>query len=369
MATIITKLSDNLLVEIKEADEIWIAVALMSFNGLEFIINNIKLSCRQNYLIGIDLPTDPKALKVLHKLQFKPDVKVSIHTDKAYFHPKLYLIRKEATYVAFIGSANCTDGGLSNNVELTIRIVDQVACEELAKWFTQYFKSGKSLTTRFIKQYQIEYSKRRGRKKQDEQTAEKEKKTLNEEIKITDLENNKFIKVLKQYRNKNNYPEILNERQETIKNLQRALDYPNFQNINIDEYFSYWDLGHLIPIAIPGIKRELLRLKILLKYLCNENIDISLRYDKALKGDLKVEGVNKAFISKVLVTHRADLYFVKNGKSEKALKKYGIEFPRGLTDGEKYKVMCNFLGGVCKETNIENLAVLDYYLYLEGNES
>ena len=99
--------------------------------------------------------------------------------------------------------------------------------------------------------------------------------------------------------------------------------------------------------------------------MSNENIDIALRYDRALAGDLKVEGVSKAFISKVLAAHKPDLYFVKNGKTEKALRKYGIHLPCGLTDGEKYKITCKFLRQVCKDTDIKDLAVLDYYLYLE----
>ena len=107
MSTLITKLSDNLLSDIKNADEIWIAVALMSNDGLNFILDNLKPSCKQNYLVGIDLPTDPKALKKMLKLQLSTNINVRLHTNKEYFHPKLYLIKKETSYSAYIGSANC----------------------------------------------------------------------------------------------------------------------------------------------------------------------------------------------------------------------------------------------------------------------
>ena len=320
-------------------------------------------------MIGLDLPTDPKALKKLNELQLKSDLNVRLYTEKECFHPKVYLIKKKKTYSAFVGSANCTNGGLFNNVELTTNTTNQAICRQLIKWFEQYFKIGKPLTTTFIEQYQAEYSERQERKKQEEKTTRKEKQILNEEFEATLSDKSQFLKILKQYRKDSDYSEIVADRQKTIKELRNDLDYPNYQTLDIDSYFSHWELGHLIAIAIPAIKRHIPQLKKLLKYLSDENIDIALRYDRALAGDLKVEGVSKAFVSKVLAAHRPDLYFVKNDKSEKALRKYGIQLPRGLTSGVKYKITCKFLQQVCKDTNIMDLAVLDYYLYLEGNDN
>lgn len=369
MTTIETKLSDNLLPDIKTADEIWVAVALMSNDGLNFLIDNLKSSCRQNYLIGLDLPTDPKALKKLNQLQLKSDLNVRLYTDKECFHPKMYLIKKKDNYSAFVGSANCTNGGLFNNIELTTRTTDQIICTDLLKWFDKYFKVAKPLTTAFVKQYEAEYSERQDRKRKEEKIAKKEKQILNEEFEATLSEKSQFIKILKQYRKDSDYKTIVSDRQKTVKELRNDLDYPNYKTLDIDTYFSHRGLGPLIPIAIPAIKRNIPQLRKLLKYLSDENIDIATRYDRALTGDLKVEGVGKAFISKVLAAHKPDLYFVKNTKTEKALRKYGIVLPRGLTDGEKYKITCKFLRQVCNDTDIKDLAVLDYYLYLEGNDN
>lgn len=369
MTTIVTKLSDPLLADLKAADEIWVAVALMSFDGLNFILNNLKPYCRQNYLIGLDLPTDPKALKKLNELQLKSDLKVQLYTEKDCFHPKVYITKKKNSYSAFVGSANCTNGGLFNNVELTTHTSDQDICGQLVKWFEKYYKIGKPLTTTFIEQYQADYTERQERKKKEERIAKKEKQILNEEHEATLAEKTQFLKILKQYRKDSDYNSIVTDRQKTVKELRTDLDYPNYKNLNIDSYFSHWELGHLIAIAIPAIKRHIPELRKLLKHLSDENIDIAIRYDRALTGDLKVEGISKAFISKFLAAHKPDLYFVKNGKTEKALRKYGIKLPRGLSEGEKYKITCKFLRQVCIDTDIKNLAVLDYYLYLEGNDN
>jgi len=367
MTEIITKLADRLLSDIKAADEIWIAVALMSNDGLSLLLDNLKDSCKQNYLIGVDLPTDPKALKKLNELQFTSGINVRIHTDKEYFHPKLYLIKNKTGYSAFIGSANCTNGGFFNNVELTINFTDSENCELLKLWFSDYYTKGKSLTTSFVENYQTDYLERQAREKGEENIAKKEKKELNDEIEAILSEKNDFVKVLKNYRKKSDYLDIVHEREQTIIDLRRSIDYPHFNNIDIESYFSYEELGHLIPIAKPAIKRHIPELKKLLHWLCDESVDIAIRYENSISGDLKVEGVAKAFISKILIAHRPDLYFVKNNKSEKALRKYGVQLPRGLTEGEKYKIMCNTLRQICKDTEIKDLAILDYYLYLEGN--
>lgn len=87
---------------------------------------------------------------------------------------------------------------------------------------------------------------------------------------------------------------------------------------------------------------------------------------RAFDEDFKIRGINEGMISKILIIHKPELYYVKNGKTNEALNKYGVEFPRGLTKGYKYKITCDDLIKICNETNIENLAILDHYLYLEG---
>ena len=67
MNKLITKISEDLLSEIKTADEIWVAVALINSTGLKFISDNVQPNCKQHFLIGVDLPTDPKALWTLFK--------------------------------------------------------------------------------------------------------------------------------------------------------------------------------------------------------------------------------------------------------------------------------------------------------------
>lgn len=352
--------------ELKTADEIWVAVGLLNRYGLNKILENSN--CRYNFLVGVDLPSDPEALKILFKLQKNGGSNVKVFTEKPFFHPKLYLIKEKNNYKAFLGSANCTSGGLCENIELSVKITENKICHELLNWFKENYDVSKPLTSNFIKKYQKEYLKRKERKNTEEKTAKKQKEELkNENFKILKRRND-LIEKLKKYKTKKDYPLIVKEREDTIVEIKKALDYPHFNNLNIESFFSIYELGHLIPISKPVIYRNLVELKRLLIWLCNEKVDISQRYQQALKGDLKVDGVNNAFVSKVLNAHHPHLYFVKNQKSEKALRKYGITLPRGLSEGEKYKRISILLKEICEETGINDLSVLDYYLYLEGNK-
>lgn len=367
MNKLLTKLSDGLFPELKNADEIWIAVALINSAGLKFIQDKLPTDCIQNYLIGINLPTEPKALWTLFEGQLKSDLKVRLYTDKETFHPKVYLFRKGNNYKGFIGSANCTNGGLYNNIELGVCVDDQETCVQIKNWFDKLTKDAKPVTKKFLLKYQEDYLARRDKRKEDERTAEREKRELNEEYETTLTERAAFIKVLKNYRRQqDDYKAVQKERRATVKELRSTLDYPNFKNIDVESFFFIQELGHIIHIPKPTIKKEIKKFGRLLKMICDEQTDIAVRMDRALNGDLKIRGVSEGLLSKVLVIHRPDLYFVKNEKSDTALKKYGIEFPRGLSKGDKYKITCKFLQQVCKETEIENLAVLDKYLYNEG---
>jgi hypothetical protein len=278
------------------------------------------------------------------------------------------MFKNRNSFKGFIGSANCTNGGLYSNIEITVSIDNQETCGQIHEWFTRLYNLGKPLTKTFIKKYQADYIERQKRKKEDEQLAKREKRELNEEVEATFSERREFIKVLKSYRNQKEYNDVKIERKNSVEALRSALDYPNFNKIDLDRFFSIWALGHIIEIPKPIIKREIKKFRKLLLMLIDEKLEISNRYNLAIKGEYKMDGINEGLISKILALHRPDLYFVKNSKSDIALKKYGIEIPRGLTKGDKYKITCKVLRQICEETDIDNLAVLDNYLYNEGNE-
>ncbi len=368
MKTITQNLQNELKSKLKTADEIWVAVALLTNKGLEFIQDNLPEKAKQNYVLGIDLPTDPVALDALYKQQLLEDVTVKMFYNQEFYHPKVYIIKSKQVYTAFVGSANCTSNGLFANIELSYILKDQTECVELLNWFKSIESKAAPLTQSFISEYRLSYKARLERKKEDEKLAKKFKEKLKEEYEVTMVSKKALISALKKYRNSKDYANIKRIRKQDVLDIKNSIDYPNFKNIDVDEFFKIWELGHLISIPKPTIKAEITRFKSLLRVLTDDSIDIAVRVDKALKGDLKIRGVGEALITKILTAHDPKKYFVKNSKIDSILKRYGIELPKRISLGEKYKATNKFLIEICEETGIDDLAILDYYLYKEANE-
>lgn len=55
-----------------------------------------------------------------------------------------------------------------------------------------------------------------------------------------------------------------------------------------------------------------------------------------------------------------------NDKIDNILIEYKIEIAKLISKGKKLKVSNTFLRQLCKESNMDNMAVLDLYLYLEA---
>ncbi|MEO6175645.1 MAG: phospholipase D family protein [Flavobacterium circumlabens] len=368
MKTITQNLQSELKSKLKTADEVWIAVALMTKKGLEFIQENLPDNTKQNYVLGVDLPTDPLALEILCKQQLLQDVSVKMFYNQEFYHPKVYIIKSKEIFTAFVGSANCTKSGLFSNIELSFTITNQSDCTELLDWYKSVDSKSASLTDKFIQDYRLIYKTRLIKKEEDEVLAKKSKEKLKEEYEVTMLSRKELISALKKYRKSIEYSITKRKRNQDIVEIKESIDYPFFNNINVDEFFNLWELGHLIAIPKPTIKTEISRFKSLLLVLIDDNIDISVRINRALKGDLKIRGVGEALISKILTTHDPQKYFVKNNKIDSVLERYGIELPKRISIGEKYKATNKFLIEICEETGIDDLAILDYYLYIEANE-
>lgn len=168
----VSKLKIELENYLKEAKELWFAVALVKDSAYEFIQNTLDADCVQNHLVGIDLPTSPSVLRTLQSGQKKGLFKCAIYKSNFNFHPKVYLIKLDDEYVAFIGSSNLTDGGLENNIELNYKVADQSVCLDILNWFNSLFDDGYPLTDENIEEYESQFE---GMQKLQEQLRRKRK--------------------------------------------------------------------------------------------------------------------------------------------------------------------------------------------------
>lgn len=162
------RLLNDLQIELQKCDALWVAVAMISDRGFSIIQEHIEADAKQSYLVGVGLPTSPDVLRCL-----KDNEKTGLFRTRVYhkpdelFHPKVYILRTDERMVAFLGSGNCTEGGLLRNVELSVKIDDQKVCKDLLKWFETTFKFGRPITDDFIERYKSIFERRRIRVAED----------------------------------------------------------------------------------------------------------------------------------------------------------------------------------------------------------
>lgn len=366
MTTISHKLSSDLKSELKNADEIWVAVGLLNLTGLDFILQALSTTCKLNFVVGIDLPTDPKALSKLLSLKGKRIINAKILTEN-FFHPKVYIIKSDRQLTAFVGSANCTNGGLTDNIEMSIGTKDSIICKKLIDWFEKtLLPASQPLTFDFIADYKPKYDNRLKRRKKEKEEIddlkEKEQIKLQANIRLR----SKFISQLKRFRKTNEYLEHRKHRQNIVRELKMCLDYPNFKNLDLKTFFSIKDLGTIVAIKVKSrILANPKKFAELMKYICDDSIPIKTRIDEGLEGNMSIENVGKGFISKVLVAHNPKKYYLHNDAFIKRLQKpFGLELPRGLSFGEKYELTAEILKEIMTETNFDDFATLDRYIWM-----
>jgi len=120
------------------------------------------------------------------------------------------------------------------------------------------------LTKEFIDDYTQAYEKRKMLEKKDLEISKvKKRKAKKENTELTQFKE-ETIRRLKEYRIKSEYKQVKENRRQVILDLKKSLGYPKFNKVEVDSFFDIWELGHLIPIPKPVIKREIAKFKKLL---------------------------------------------------------------------------------------------------------
>jgi len=157
--------------ELIDAKSFWIATAMISNNGWNFIQKNISKNIAQHFLIGIDLATDPI---VFDTLLDNLNINARVYQTNFTFHPKVYIFQKvDNSYVAYIGSSNTTNWGLEKNVEMSFQVNDQGECRKLLKWFNDLYNNGYIITKDFVDDYKSKFVKTSFQKKIIQQDIDK----------------------------------------------------------------------------------------------------------------------------------------------------------------------------------------------------
>jgi HKD family nuclease len=138
---VVPNLKNQLEGHLPEATAIYVAVALVKETALSNLLGTVPPDAEVKFIAGVNLPTTTKALELLKSLGEKnPKIKCGIYYDKTQsFHAKTYLIKKPNEWIAFVSSGNLTEGGLSENIEMSYMVSNQDDCKVLLAWFDDLF--------------------------------------------------------------------------------------------------------------------------------------------------------------------------------------------------------------------------------------
>ncbi|OWV16837.1 hypothetical protein B7990_11155 [Fibrobacter sp. UWB4] len=341
--------------EFSSSDRACIAVALISEGKAREID---KLSKKHDVyvrlIVGIDMPTPNAALSFLMNAEANNEnLRVRYYHEESFFHPKVYLFKKDKKSSAYVGSANYTERGFSSNAELTLQTKNIAECKKINNWFNDLWKNSCSpITAEMIACRTNELAQKHHTPLPDMSKIKKVCKHIenfNQEDIIEKL------RVLR--RNKTIYEKIRDQRIEAIENLQQNLDavhnFEGFKGKNIDLFCQDGSLGdldqHGVREALHAASRKG-KLQTFCMALTDENQPIEKRVSRALK---ELSGIGRGVITKILTTLYPEKYILFNGCSKDYL------CLNELSSGKKYVEYCEFGKELLRLLNVENFAILD----------
>lgn len=141
---------------LQQAEHCYIATAAISEEGFDFIRSRIPTKTKMDIVTGLEMPTSPGVLQRIWR-NYQGRISLHIYTRNR-FHANLYIFdlpyRKS---VAFVGSGDCTLGGLKDNDELFYRINDPKEIENLKSWYVGYYEFAQPLTEEIVSEYTLRH--------------------------------------------------------------------------------------------------------------------------------------------------------------------------------------------------------------------
>mgnify|MGYP001030028587 CR=1 FL=1 len=141
------KTASVLIPAIEAANDVRIAVAFVSGDGLSQILPAVRTALDAGayveFLVGTDArATDPYALKDLYALSCETRQASLLcfvsRTASSIYHPKMYLMKGVQIATAVIGSSNLTRQGLTTNIEANLVIQDELHAEIISELYSTY---------------------------------------------------------------------------------------------------------------------------------------------------------------------------------------------------------------------------------------
>ncbi|MDI9339116.1 MAG: phospholipase D-like domain-containing protein [Sediminibacterium sp.] len=376
----LTVLTDNL----KLYDEAFFAVAFLKISGLNKLIQTIKeflksggqitIIAGQNFAL-----TEPEALHTLRKLFLTyPTSKLYLakaNSANSVFHPKLYLFKSKNDCCIISGSANITEGGLTNNKETSL-IADcndtDAIWNEAKKYFDTLVSADTSdeATLLVIKQYETFYEQQKQHNKKAKPIPTKTKSQLAFDYNNLLKHFQKFDNATRQENFKDklyNYREakkVLDEIADNSRLTQKQFEPLLDTLVGSKEEYNLWHSGSLFRLrrsVYPYYKE----FRDLVKYIReNKSLSATVVFENAKEKVKMIEGAAVNYITEIMMTYNPKDFANMNKNPITVLRQEGgvnIKASSSSFTGVDYEEYCDLVKEISSKLGLQNMLEADSF--------
>lgn len=373
-------LTENL----EQYDNAFFAVAFLKVSGLTKLITPLKKFLKSGKRISIIAGqnfalTEPEALHTLRRLfQLFPTSKIYLakaNSASNVFHPKLYLFKAKNDCCIISGSANITDGGLTNNKEASL-VAQCNDTDEVWKEASSYYGSlvssdnADEATLLVIKQYETFYEQQKQYNKKAKPIPTKTKSKIAFDYHNLLKHFQKFDNAKRQERFKDklqNYNEakkVLDEIADNSKLTQKQFEPLLDTLVGSKEDYNLWHSGSLFRLrrfVYPYYKE----FRDLVRYIReNKSLPASVVFKNAKEKVKLIEGASVNYITEIMMTYNYNDFANMNRNPITVLKKEGgvnIKAHSSSFTEFDYEEYCELVKEISSELGLKNMLEADTF--------
>lgn len=374
----------TLMENLEQYDNAFFAVAFLKVSGLTKLIPTLKKFLKSGKRISIIAGqnfalTEPEALHTLRKLfQLFPTSKIYLakaNSASNVFHPKLYLFKSKNDCCIISGSANITDGGLTNNKEASL-VAQCNDSDEVWKEASSYYNSlvssdnADEATLLVIKQYETFYEQQKQYNKKAKPIPTKTKSQIAFDYQNLLKHFQKFDNAKRQERFKDklqNYKEakkVLDEIADNPKLIQKQFEPLLDTLVGSKEDYNLWHSGSLFRLrrfVYPYYKE----FRDLVRYIReNKSLPASVVFKNAKEKVKLIEGAAVNYITEIMMTYNHNDFANMNRNPITVLKKEGgvnIKAHSSSFTEFDYEEYCELVKEISSELGLRNMLEADTF--------
>jgi len=375
---------DVILQNFEDAEEIWLATAFLKVSGLILLIPTFKKHIKSNKKLHIIAGknfglTEPEALRILYD-EFGSSTSTKFYLDKAednhsVFHPKLFLFKHRNKGIILSGSANITNGGLTNNKEASLLVETDTsysAWKESIAYFEEMCnpKNAEPLSLMVINRYKDFYNEQKRIREQQKVAPEKKSSDYT-------FEYENLIKRLKDYK-KGDYKQIFGQREKDYEAAKQLLleiaDSNRLTQSRFEEIIDLlvgksgqsplWKSGSMNrhKAKVYECKNEF---RTLVKFIKeNQKSSPKAVFSRAKELVEYVYGAGINYITEIMLTFQPERFANLNDNPITVLKKEaGVYFKSNSKsfNGDDYQEYCLITREICDKLGLKNMLEVDSF--------